>query len=83
VIERHFDISFVAELALREKQIRQNYRPIITVHKWSAQRSGSLFRGLLLSEFVPVPLRDTYYQGHDLHRLRIVDPFMGGGTPLI
>ena len=28
-IEANFNIAFVAELALREKQIQQNYRPII------------------------------------------------------
>jgi hypothetical protein len=33
MIERAFDIPFVADLALREKQIQQNYRPIIAVHK--------------------------------------------------
>ena len=37
MIEQHFDIPFVADLALREKQIQQNYRPIIAVHKWFAR----------------------------------------------
>jgi len=37
-IEQNFDISFVAGLALREKQIQQTYRPIIAVHKWFARR---------------------------------------------
>ena len=43
--------TLIAALALREKQIQQNYRPIIGVHKWFARRPGSLFRGLVLSEF--------------------------------
>ena len=46
MIEKNFDISFIANLALREKQIQQNYRPIIAVHKWFARRPGTLFRGL-------------------------------------
>ena len=50
-IERDFDVSMVAGLALREKQIRQNYRVIIGVQKWFARRPGTLFRGLLLVEF--------------------------------
>ena len=50
-IERCFDVSLIAEMALREKQIQQNYRPIIGVHKWFARRPGTLFRGLILSEF--------------------------------
>jgi hypothetical protein len=38
MIEKNFDIAFIADLALREKQIQQNYRPIIAVHKWFARR---------------------------------------------
>ena len=80
-IEKKFDISFISALALREKQIQQNYRPIIAVHKWFARRPGTLFRGLILSEFVDKPLRDTFYSSNDLSGLTILDPFMGGGTP--
>jgi putative DNA methylase len=83
MIERDFDISFIADLALREKQIQQNHRPIIAVHKWFARRPGALFRGLLLSEFASFPLRQVYYQPNTFNGLRIADPFMGGGIPLI
>lgn len=83
MIEKIFDVAFVGDLALREKQIQQNYRPIIGVHKWFARRPGTLFRGLLLSEFVPGPLRDTFYKSHSLKDITIADPFMGGGTPLV
>jgi hypothetical protein len=34
MIEKNFDIPFIADLPLREKQIRQNHRPIIEVYKW-------------------------------------------------
>jgi len=68
------------DLALREKQIQQNYRPIVAVHKWFARRPGTLFRGLLLSEFLDAPLRETFYKGQSLPDLRSLDPFMGGGT---
>ena len=83
MIERDFDVPFVADLALREKQIQQNYRPIMAVHKWFARRPGTLFRALILSEFVKGPLRDQFYQGQSLKTLRVLDPFMGGGTTLI
>src|SRR5437867_7211612 len=83
MIEHDFDIPFVASLALREKQIQQNYRPIIGVHKWFARRPGTLFRAVLLSEFGTAPVRQEFYQGHALKHLRILDPFMGGGTTLI
>jgi adenine-specific DNA methylase len=83
VIEKTFDISFIADLALREKQIQQNYRPIIAVHKWFARRPGTLFRGLLLSEFLDKPLHEAFYQANSLRGIKVADPFMGGGTPLI
>ena len=83
VIEQDFDIPFVSKLALREKQVQQNYRPIIAVHKWFARRPGTLFRSLVLSEFVKTPLNESYYQGHDLKGIHVADPFMGGGIPLI
>ena len=70
-------------MALREKQIQQNYRPIIGVHKWFARRPGTLFRGLILAEFGEGPLEDAFFRANDFSGLRIVDPFMGGGTPLI
>ncbi len=73
----------MADLALREKQIQQNYRPIMAVHKWFARRPGTLFRSLILSEFTKGPLRDEFYKGHSLKSLSVLDPFMGGGTTLI
>ncbi len=83
MIEKNFDIPFIAGLALREKQIQQNFRPIIGVHKWFARRPGTLFRGLLLSEFGNGPLKEIFYQANRLSGLTVADPFMGGGTPII
>lgn len=83
MIENLYDISFVARLARREKQIQQHYRPVIGVHKWFARRPGSLFRALLVSEFTSEgSLHSNYYQGHNFQGLVVGDPFMGGGTPL-
>ena len=48
MIEKNFDIPFIADLALREKQIQQNYRPIIAVHKWFARSAGDPVPGRLL-----------------------------------
>jgi adenine-specific DNA methylase len=82
-IEENYNISFIAALALREKQIQQNYRPIIAVHKWFARRPGTLFRGLLLSEFGGMPVEQSYYESNSFPGLTVADPFMGGGTPLL
>jgi len=80
-LEQAFDARFAAELALREKQVQQSYRPVIGVHKWFARRPGTLFRSLLLAEFAPGPLREAFWKPHRLSGV-IGDPFMGGGTPV-
>lgn len=82
-IERGFDVSFVAELALKEKQIQQNVRPVIAIHKWFARRPGTLFRALLLSEFSGGELYQEFFRAHDFPGLSVADPFMGGGTPIL
>src|SRR5215468_12395556 len=82
-IEQQFDVGLIARLALKEKQIQQNYRPIIAVHKWFARRPGTLFRGLILSEFGDRPLSQSFFKANDFPRRTIADPFMGGGTPLL
>jgi putative DNA methylase len=81
VIVKNFDIPFIAALALREKQIQQNYSPIIAVHKWFARRPGTLFRGLLLSEFLEKPLHESFCRANSLKGIKVADPFMGGGPP--
>ena len=82
-IEQHFDIPLIAAMALKEKQIQQNYRPIIAVHKWFARRPGTLFRGLLLSEFSDSPLRETFYNAHSLKGILIagfIPTYLDSGT---
>ena len=83
MLEKRFDISFIARLALKEKQIQQNYRPIIAVHKWFARRPGTLFRGLLLSEFGQGDLPSVFFTNNNFAGIHIADPFMGGGTPIL
>jgi putative DNA methylase len=82
-IERQFDVALIGSMALKEKQIQQNFRPIIAVHKWFARRPGTLFRGLVLSEFSELPLAESFFQANDFPGRLIADPFMGGGTPVL
>jgi putative DNA methylase len=64
MIEKNLDIPFIANLALREKQIQQNYRPVIAVHKWFARRHG-IFAGhgtrTQTSQRVCPPLRRGFW----------------------
>jgi len=39
--------------------------------------------GLLLSEFGDAPLRESFYKSNNFAGIRVADPFMGGGTPLL
>ncbi len=81
-LEQHFDPAYTAILAQREKQIQQNYRPIIGIHKWFARRPGTVFRSLLLAEFNGTESLETaYWRAHEFRGV-IADPFMGGGTPI-
>lgn len=80
-LERRFDAPFVAALAMREKQVQQTYRPIISIHKWFARRPGSVFRSLILSEFAGKDLQEAYWEGNSFDGL-VADPFMGGGTTI-
>lgn len=80
-VERNYNETFIARLAAREKQIQQNYRPVISVHKWFARRPGSLFRALALAELVDERVERSYTDAHELAGV-CLDPFMGGGTPL-
>ncbi len=82
-LENHFDAAFAAALALKEKQIQQNYRPVIGVHKWFARRPGTLFRNLILAEFNGAESMGTsFFRAHAYCGV-VADPFMGGGTPLL
>ncbi|UGB46594.1 DUF1156 domain-containing protein [Frateuria edaphi] len=80
-LETAFDATFASTQALREKQIQQNYRPIIGIHKWFARRPGTLFRSLLLAEFAQAPLPEAFWEGQSCRGV-VADPFMGGGTTL-
>lgn len=82
-IEERFDIPLIGALALKEKQIQQNYRPIIAVHKWFARRPGILFRGLMPAGFGDRPPAETLFRPNDFPGRVVAAPFMGGGTPLI
>jgi hypothetical protein len=73
MIERHFQIPFVARLALAEKQIQQNYRPLIAIHKWFARRPGTLFRALILSELSGERIEQTYFHGHSFSDKHILE----------
>lgn len=72
-LEARFSPAFAAALALREKQIQQNYRPIIGVHKWFARRPGTVFRSLS-GVIRPEELEASITPAHSVYSLDPVAP---------
>ena len=74
-------ISDVAEAESWRKEIN---RPIYHVHKWWAQRLGSVFRAIVLGAFTPesADIMDLFYRTTSLPGRTVFDPFMGSGTTL-
>ena len=79
-----FAFEFLSELAERESWRKEIHRPVYHVHKWWAQRLGSVFRGLLLGAVLPpdADLRKLFFQEHRLANVTVLDPFMGSGTTI-
>jgi putative DNA methylase len=77
-----FPFEFLSRLAERESWRKELHRPIYHVHKWWANRLGSVFRGILLGCALPdgADLEREFYHSHELSRWSVLDPFMGSGT---
>jgi adenine-specific DNA methylase len=73
--------SAIAEVESWRKEI---HRPIYHVHKWWAQRLGSVFRAILLGAMTPAgsDTLDLFYRRHHFGDTVVFDPFMGSGTTL-
>lgn len=74
-------ISDIAEVESWRKEIN---RPIYHIHKWWAQRLGSVFRSIVLGTFSPATadLFELFYRPVRLDRPVVFDPFMGSGTTI-
>ncbi len=72
-------ISRIAELESWRKEIN---RPIYHIHKWWAQRLGSVFRAIVLATFAPedADVLKLFYSPARLTDVVVFDPFMGSGT---
>jgi len=77
-----FQFEFLSQLGERESWRKEVHRPIYHVHKWWANRLGTVFRGILLGCALREnnDLRKEFYRTHDFCNLTVFDPFMGSGT---
>jgi len=81
-IDDGFPFEAVSDIAEAESWRKEVYRPIYHVHKWWAQRLGSVFRAAIIASAVPQgsPVLAYFRQAISLDGLVVFDPFMGSGT---
>ena len=79
-----FPFEHLSRIAERESWRKEIYRPIYHVHKWWAQRLGSVFRGILLGALTPkgTDVLELFYSPARFPDKLVFDPFMGSGTTL-
>ena len=79
-----FPFERLSRIAERESWRKEIYRPIYHVHKWWAQRLGSVFRGILLGALTPkgADVLELFYSPVRFPDAVIFDPFMGSGTTI-
>lgn len=81
-IEGEFPFEFVSDIAEMESWRKEIHRPIYHIHKWWAQRLGSVFRAAIIAAAMPsgTSIVDQFYKRLRLTGLVVFDPFMGSGT---
>lgn len=75
-------LSHVAELESWRKEVN---RPLSHIHKWWAQRLGTVFRAIILGTFAPSGsnIFDLFYARARIPEAVVFDPFMGSGTTVV
>jgi len=78
-----FPIIEISRLAEKESWRKEVNRPIYHLHKWWAQRLGSVFRAILIHLLNSSHENswDIFYSKNSFDKI-VFDPFMGSGTTL-
>lgn len=81
-LEHGFPFERVSAVAQAESHRKEVHRPVYHVHKWWAQRLGSVFRAALIGATAPAGARvmDRFRQPVRLPGVIVFDPFVGSGT---
>ena len=79
-----FPFEAIGDVAAVESWRKEIYRPIYHIHKWWAQRLGTVFRAIILGALTPsgTNVFDAFYRPVRLRDRVVFDPFMGSGTTL-
>lgn len=79
-----FPFTEISRIAEKESWRKEINRPIYHIHKWWAQRLGSVFRSMLLYLFEEggEHVWEKFYKKNDYSQFIVLDPFMGSGTTI-
>lgn len=83
-IEKDFPFEEIDPIATRESWRKEINRPIYHIHKWWANRLGSVFRAIVIGSLQSgnQSIWNGFFKGHNFSGKIVVDPFMGSGTTL-
>lgn len=82
--DESFPFELISNIAEQESWRKEINRPIYHVHKWWAQRLGSVFRAITIGALSPsgTNVFDAFYKPLRLPKAIVFDPFMGSGTTI-
>lgn len=82
--DENFPFESISNIAEMESWRKEINRPIYHIHKWWAQRLGSVFRAISLAALTPSGsnVLNLFYRPVRLKDITIFDPFMGSGTTI-
>lgn len=80
-----FPFEILSEIAESESWRKEINRPLSHIHKWWAQRLGSVFRAIVLGALAPkgADVMELFYSHVRFPEATVFDPFMGSGTTII
>lgn len=79
-----FPFELLSDVAETESWRKEINRPTTHIHKWWAQRLGTVFRAVTIGAFAPsgADIFDLFYKPVRIPDGVVFDPFMGSGTTL-
>ena len=79
-----FPFEALSDVAETESWRKEINRPTTHIHKWWAQRLGTVFRAMTIGAFAPsgTDIFDLFYKPVRIPAGTVFDPFMGSGTTL-
>ena len=82
--EDDFPFEHFCDIAELESWRKEVNRPLYHIHKWWAQRLGSVFRAITIGALTPVgtDVRRSFYRAVRFPGVVVFDPFMGSGTTI-